>query len=84
MEDHGWDPGGPLEPGSPLGAAGPTPARQLVGLEQAPTVNRDLSIRRVRERIDRALDCGNRRQFIELCRLLRDYQAQGSRAPDTP
>lgn len=45
-------------------------------------VNRDLSIRRVRERIDRALDCGNRRQFIELCRLLRTYQ--GSRAPDTP
>jgi hypothetical protein len=47
-------------------------------------VDHDLSMRRVRERIDRALDCGNHRQFIELCRLLRDYQAQGSRAPDTP
>lgn len=45
-------------------------------------VNRDLSIRRLRARIDRALDVGNRRQFIELCRLLRDYQ--GSRASATP
>jgi hypothetical protein len=47
-------------------------------------VNLDLSIRRLRERIDRALDCGNRRQFIEPCRLLRDYQARDSRAPATP
>lgn len=45
-------------------------------------VNLDLSIRRVRERIDRALDVGNQAQFAELTQLLRDYQ--GSRAPDTP
>lgn len=37
-------------------------------------VNRDLSIRRLRARIDRALDVGNRAQFVELCGLLRDYQ----------
>lgn len=47
-----------------------------------PKVNRDLSIRRLRARIDRALDVGNQAQFVELCGLLRDYQ--GSRAPETP
>jgi uncharacterized protein YpiB (UPF0302 family) len=45
-------------------------------------VNRDLSIRRLRARIDRALDVGNQAQFVELCAVLRDFQ--GSRAPDTP
>ena len=39
-------------------------------------VNLDLAIRRVRARIDRALETRNKRQFIELCRLLRDYQAR--------
>jgi len=43
-------------------------------------VNLDLAIRRVRQRIDRALDVGNQRQFVELTRLLREYQAQVSRA----
>lgn len=47
-------------------------------------VNHDLAIRRVRQRIDRALDCRNQHQFTELCGLLRDYQARDSRAPDTP
>ncbi|MFJ1765049.1 IDEAL domain-containing protein [Amycolatopsis sp. NPDC088138] len=45
-------------------------------------VNRDLSIRRLRARIDRALDVGNEAQFVELCGLLEHYV--GSRAPDTP
>jgi IS1 family transposase len=36
----------------------------------------ELSIRRTLARIDRALDVGNRRMFMELAGLLRDYKAK--------
>lgn len=35
----------------------------------------DLSIRRTLQRIDRALDVGNKREFILLCQMLRQYKA---------
>lgn len=39
-------------------------------------VNLNLSIRRTLQRIDRALECGNREMFTYLCGLLREYKAQ--------
>lgn len=42
--------------------------RQAIGLE--------LSIRRTLQRIDRALDVGNQREFLQLCQMLRQYKAQ--------
>lgn len=37
-------------------------------------IDLDLSIRRTLQRIDRALDCGNRREFMHLTDLLRSYK----------
>jgi hypothetical protein len=49
---------------------------------------RDLAVKRTLQLIDRALDVGNRRRFVELCGLLRDCKANEaarvSRAPATP
>jgi uncharacterized protein YpiB (UPF0302 family) len=44
------------------------------GIRQA--ISLELSIKRTLARIDRALDAGNKRMFMELCQLLRQYKRQ--------
>lgn len=49
-------------------------ARELAA--DARKANLDLSVRRTLERIDRALDCRNLREFMHLTDLLRHYKRQ--------
>jgi hypothetical protein len=48
--------------------------RELADMDRK--ANADLSLRRTMQRIDRALDCRNQREFLHLSELYRHYKRQ--------